>query len=159
MNLIIDGHNLVPFLPGLSLADADDELKLIKLLAEYARTQRAKIDVFFDQAAQGYSGSRSFGGVKAHFVRRGRTADEAIMALLNRLGRQVINYQVVTNDRMVIAAVKSAHAGHISSAGFANQILRAQAAEGQSEETEVEMSADEVAEWETLFKQKPQRKN
>ncbi len=155
MNLIIDGHNLVPFLPGMALSDVDDEMKLIQLLVEYSRMQRAKIDVFFDQAAQGYHGSRSFGAVTAHFVRRGQTADDAIRALLNRIGRQVTNYQVVTNDRMVIAAVKSVHAGHISSAGFANQLLRVREQDSVSEDVESSLNEQEIAEWEAMFKQKP----
>jgi len=60
MNLIIDGHNLIPYVPGINLGDVDDEMALIHCLVEYCRVQKASIDVFFDQAAQGRHGTRSF---------------------------------------------------------------------------------------------------
>ena len=109
----------------------------------------------FDQAAQGRHGTRSFGAVRAHFVHKDKTADQAITAMLHRLGKNAWNYQVVTSDRMVIAAVHSMHAGHISSAGFASQLLRVQEQASVAGDVESNLTEQEVAEWEALFKQKP----
>jgi len=150
MNLIIDGHNLIPYIPGIALDDPDDEMALIKRLLGYARENKAKIDVFFDQAAHGQHGVRSFGAVKAHFVQKGKTADQAIIAFLHRLGKNAWNYQVVTSDRMVIAAVKGMHAGHLTSAGFAAQMAKARQA--GEEDPQPELSPGEVDEWEKMFK-------
>lgn len=36
MNYLIDGHNLIARTPGLSLADPDDEAKLVQLLRRWA---------------------------------------------------------------------------------------------------------------------------
>ena len=51
--LVIDGHNLVPKIPGLSLHEVDDEERLLALLQAYARAKRKKIEVFFDGAPPG----------------------------------------------------------------------------------------------------------
>ena len=152
MNLIIDGHNLIPYVPGINLGDVDDEMALIKRLVAYCQVQKASIDVFFDQAAQGRHGTRSFGAVRAHFVHKDKTADQAIIALLHRLGKNAWNYQVVTSDRMVIAAVHSMHAGHMSSAGFAAQMIKAAETAAEQGEVEPEITSDEVDEWEKIFK-------
>ena len=50
MPYLIDGHNLIPKIPGLSLEMLDDEDRLIELLQEFARVRRQRIEVFFDQA-------------------------------------------------------------------------------------------------------------
>jgi len=152
MNLIIDGHNLIPYIPGIALDDPEDEIALIKRLVDYAREYKATIDVFFDQAMHGQHGERSFGAVKAHFVQKGKTADQAIIAFLHRLGKSAWNYQVVTSDRMVIAAVKSMHAGHLTSAGFAAQMAKADQVQAGEEDPQPELSPGEVDEWEKMFK-------
>ena len=152
MNLIIDGHNLIPYVAGIDLGDMDDEMALISRLVAYCRVQKASIDVFFDQAAQGRNGTKSFGSVKAHFVHKDKTADQAIIAFLHRLGKNAWNYQVVTSDRMVIAAVHSMHAGHMSSAGFAAQMLKAIQMAAEQGVVEPEMTPGDVDEWEKIFK-------
>jgi len=43
--LIIDGHNLVPKIPGLHLKDEDDEVRLIELLQEYCRLARRQAEL------------------------------------------------------------------------------------------------------------------
>ncbi|MBP1702274.1 MAG: hypothetical protein H6Q38_1381, partial [Chloroflexi bacterium] len=40
MPYIVDGHNLIPKIPGLSLRAIDDEMQLIELLQEFCRVQR-----------------------------------------------------------------------------------------------------------------------
>jgi predicted RNA-binding protein with PIN domain len=49
MQYLIDGHNLIPKVPGLSLSDPDDEEQLINKLSGWARISRQKIIVFFDR--------------------------------------------------------------------------------------------------------------
>jgi len=78
MSILIDGHNLIPHLPGINLSDIDDEEQLINWLQSYCRLRRRKVTVFFDQAPAGFSGERDYGAVKAYFVRQGSTADDAI---------------------------------------------------------------------------------
>lgn len=40
--ILIDGHNLIPKIHGLSLKMLDDEMELIQILSEYARLSRKK---------------------------------------------------------------------------------------------------------------------
>jgi uncharacterized protein len=129
--LVIDGHNLIPKIPGMSLGDMDDEERLLALLQVYARVRRKKIDVFFDGAPPGQSGQRVYGLVRAHFVQAGRTADEAIRLQLVALGKAARNASVVTADRQVQANARALHAQVISSEAFAAELLLEQARAAQ----------------------------
>jgi predicted RNA-binding protein with PIN domain len=126
MIYVVDGHNLVPHLPGLSLRALDDEQRLVALLQVFARVRRHKVEVFFDGAPPGQSGPRAFGSVKAHFVRAGRTADDAIRTYLRRLGPRAAQVTVVSSDRQVRAEAHALRASLLDSAAFAAELLRAQ---------------------------------
>ena len=86
MPYIIDGHNLIPKV-GLRLDALDDEMALVEILREFCRIKKKRVDVYFDGAPPGENGTRKFGYVTAHFVRRGRTADDAIHARLRKMGK------------------------------------------------------------------------
>ncbi len=123
MPYLIDGHNLIPHVRGLSLSQIDDEQRLIERLQAFCHRERvARIEVYFDQAPPGMSGTRRFGAVTAHFVRQGTTADQAIRRHLGRLGREARNWTVVTSDRAVQVAARAAHARVISSEAFAARL-------------------------------------
>ena len=50
MPLLVDGHNLIGQVPGLSLADADDEAQLVQLLRRYSTAKRGRqVVVVFDR--------------------------------------------------------------------------------------------------------------
>ncbi|MCJ7695692.1 MAG: NYN domain-containing protein [Anaerolineaceae bacterium] len=151
MNLIIDGHNLIPHLPGITLRDIDDEEKLIRWLLDYCRTRKVRINVYFDQAAQNGQGSQSFGAVKAHFVQKGITADDAIVAAVKKLGGSARNYKVVSNDRMVISAAKSMHAEVMLSSDFARELVRLSEESPEIDPRNKALTQNEVEEWEEMF--------
>ncbi|QLQ06054.1 MAG: hypothetical protein HZY76_08320 [Anaerolineae bacterium] len=48
MTLLIDGHNLIGVLPGIDLADPDDEVQLIHRLQAYHGASGRRMIVFFD---------------------------------------------------------------------------------------------------------------
>ncbi|MFH1185836.1 MAG: NYN domain-containing protein [Chloroflexota bacterium] len=121
MPYLIDGHNLIPK-AGLSLESADDELELISALQEYSRKSRRGIEVYFDGAPAGQSGSRRFGQVLAHFISQRSTADAAISARLRQLGRAARNWTVVSSDRGVLGAAVSARARTETSEQFAGRL-------------------------------------
>jgi uncharacterized protein len=156
MIYIVDGHNLIPKLPGLSLEAVDDELRLIERLQVFCRIQRASIQVFFDRAPAGFSGARSFGSVRAHFVPVGTIADDAIARHLQRLGKNARTQTLVSSDRRVMAEGRSVGAQVISSEAFASLILVAEAKAAETTRTEDKrLSAGEVDEWLELFKTRP----
>jgi hypothetical protein len=123
MSWIVDGHNLIPNLPGMSLSMPDDEEQLIKLLIEYSRVVRKNLIVYFDNAPSGIARIQRFGYVSAHFVREGSSADAAIRAKLRQLGRGARNWVVVSSDREIQREVKLAGASAISSEEFARSIF------------------------------------
>lgn len=151
MPYLVDGHNLIPKLPGLSLSAIDDELDLIERLRAFAQQKRKNLEVFFDQAPPGYSNLRRFGRVTAHFVRQGATADAAIMARLKQLGRGATTYTVVSSDHQVQAAARAARAKVLTSEEFARQLMDLLANGSTNLPGERTLSPEEIETWEALF--------
>ena len=153
MPYIIDGHNLIPHV-GLHLNALDDEMALVDKLRTFCRLKKKRVEVYFDGAPPGENRSRKFGYVTAHFVRRGRTADEAIHARLRKMGNSARNWIVVSSDHEVIMSAKSARASHISSDEFAGQIEDAvfsARSDPNSAEADKKLSVQEVDQWMALF--------
>jgi predicted RNA-binding protein with PIN domain len=157
MSILIDGHNLIPKIPGLRLDDPQDEPKLILVLQEYCRQGGKTLEVYFDQAPPGQAGTRKFGMVTAHFIRQGRTADQAIQERLVRLGRQAANFTVVSSDRQIQAAAHSARAKVLSAEEFSAEIFAAskRATPLEAEKPPGELSESEVEAWLEIFQPKP----
>jgi predicted RNA-binding protein with PIN domain len=154
MPYLIDGHNLIPHIPGLTLQDLDDELELIQLLQAFSQATGKRTEVYFDNAAPGQAGRRAFGPVTAFFVSKGRTADTAIKNRLKKLGRSAPNWTVVSADREVIAAARGARAKTSTSGEFA-RLMVSESISGESEkEAESELSEAEIETWLRLFNDK-----
>lgn len=153
MPYIVDGHNLIPKLPGLSLDQIDDEMALVELLQEFCRRGRKKVDVFFDKAAPGGSRAHNFGSVTARFTYAGRTADDAIRSHIKRLGKEARNYTVVSSDRDVQSAARAARARVMSSKEFADVLLSQSETERRknAESGQPSLNQKEIDEWLELF--------
>jgi predicted RNA-binding protein with PIN domain len=161
MNYIIDGHNLIAKIPGLSLSMLDDEQRLIELLNRYGQQNRHKMEVYFDGAPVGQAGIRNFGRVRAHFVPLSQTADDAIRKQLVRFGREARNWVVVTSDRSVQLAGREAHAQVMTAEDFAGRLKASleQIGHGNGENpTDQSMSEAELKEWLTIFKERGKQK-
>lgn len=152
MIMIIDGHNLISKIPETSLADPDDEEKLVRILQDYCRVRRKTIEVYFDAAPAGWSGERRYGLVRAHFVRSGITADEAIMDRLRKLGKRARNVIVVSSDRQVQQAARAAHAEVTSSEDFAADWQSLQEETPGLDPNDRLLTEEELAVWEAMFK-------
>jgi uncharacterized protein len=153
MSIIIDGHNLIPKIQGLALHDLDDEHRLIELLQEYCRLLRKKVEVFFDNAPPAQAHSQKYGLVTARFVRRGKTADDAIRERLSQLKRTAQNWTVVSSDQEVLAAARRARAKTLTTDLFARQLMQAlnpdlESPAGQQDPT---LDEEEVENWLKIF--------
>ena len=173
---MIDGHNLIAQIHGLSLGMPDDEEQLVQLLNHYGGTQRGKqlshrasgplseragrLEVYFDGAPAEQAGKRNLGRVLAFFVVESSTADEAIKRRLDRLGKSAGGWTVVSSDRSVQAAAREVHAKVIKSEDFARQlVLLAQTSTGEERPAGNQpLSPGEVDEWLKLFKQRKSTK-
>ena len=150
MSYIIDGHNLIPKIPGLSLSDPNDEMRLVERLQRYCARRNTRAEVYFDRAAAGSAGRRHFGAVTAVFVREGRTADQAIAARVRKLGKQARNWVVVSSDHEVQRAARWAGARVMRSEAFAAE-LGAPSSAAAGEEKPAALSDEELDEWLRLF--------
>jgi len=153
MPFLIDGHNLIPQVPGLSLEAMDDEIQLIQYLQGFCRQSGKNVEVYFDNAPAGQARTQRYGCVKVHFIRTGRTADEAIIARLRGLGRGAKNWQVVSSDRRVATEARSFQAQVIPSSEFARSLLSVGREDRSKPEVDADLSLDpdEIDEWLDLF--------
>jgi predicted RNA-binding protein with PIN domain len=153
MPYLIDGHNLIPKIPGLSLEDVDDERKLIELLQDFCRWARKGVEVYFDNAPAGESRLQRYGQVLAHFVRQGSSADAAIRLRLKRSGKQAADWIVVSSDREIQASARQARATVLSSEQFASLLRQAFASSQDAPEIAqgTGLSAEELEAWLKLF--------
>jgi uncharacterized protein len=122
MPFLIDGHNLIPYVLSLSLAQIDDEAALLELLNGYFKNIRKHATVFFDKAAPGGEQNIKHGFVTAHFTRLPLNADKAIRNAVKGLGKTAENYTVVTSDLEVRDNARRMGAKVMSSAEFANKL-------------------------------------
>jgi uncharacterized protein len=153
MPYIIDGHNLIPKVPGLSLQQFDDEQHLVEMLQEFCRRQRKQVEVYFDNAPPGGVRARNLGSVTARFVRQGTTADSAIRKRLVNLGRAARNWTVVSSDQAVQAEARAAHAQVMPSETFARLLIQAldDSWADQGDAAETTLNPEEVDDWLQLF--------
>lgn len=152
MPVIIDGHNLIPKIPGLSLHSIDDEMQLVEMLQEYCRRSRKKLEVFFDNAPPGAPRAKTYPNLTVRFIREGQTADQAIRAKLIRLSREARNWTVVSSDHEVQSAARAARATAMPSEIFARELLQTLAQSFTGGETPEEtLSEEEIDDWLELF--------
>lgn len=153
MAYLVDGHNLIPKL-GLRLDSPDDEMELVAILRDFARLKRQQVEVYFDGAPIGHAGTRSLGTIRAHFVRLGQTADNAIHARLIKLNKSARNWIVVSSDREVQSAARVNQAQYISSEEFVNILKEALSSASKVITRDKSISAQEVEDWLKLFNDK-----
>jgi len=155
MPYLIDGHNLIPHVRGLSLAQLDDEQALITRLEAYFQRARKQAEVYFDRAQIGGADQRC-AFLQVHFVRAPAIADTAILRHLRRLGGEARNWVVVSSDGEVRRGALKAGARAMSSAAFA-KLLEKPAEEQAAEAADATHAAEnnDLAGWLELFKRKP----
>ena len=166
---LIDGHNLIPKVTGLSLSDPDDEVRLIEILQVFSRIRRQKVEVYFDGAPPGQAGTRTYGVIRAHYVPKGQTADEAIRSRLDALGPQARETLVISSDHRVQSEARAHHGPFLDSELFARELSAVpqspkaapeppapakKPAEKRGTKSQPNLSSDEVSEWLDLFKNK-----
>lgn len=143
MILLIDGHNLIPHIPGLSLADPDDEYQLILRLEQYHFQSRKAITVIFDPGLFPNTGARPQArGIKVIFAPYGSSADTVIRQRLAQSAnpREIM---LVTSDLALQQSARAYRAEFKSSAEFARQITISRApAKSLEEKPSVETDPD-----------------
>lgn len=153
--LLIDGHNLIGQMPDLSLADPDDEQKLVVLLRKYAARRSARVIVVFDSGLPGgRSNELSGGGVTAVFAGSHTNADRVLMERIREL-KKPGEWIVVSSDREVQLAAARRHLIVWSSQDFLKR-LTPPSVKGKASPVEPPVNQTDVAEWLRIFGDVPQ---
>jgi predicted RNA-binding protein with PIN domain len=148
MPLLIDGHNLIAKLPGISLDDPHDEAKLVERLRSYrARTGKRIVVVFDSGVLAGWSADLSGGGITVIFAAPGRPADWIIVERIRR-ARNPRGLVVVSSDREVTTVAEARGAQVMSAESFAAMLNAPPVVEDQAD---VKLSPAEVEEWLHIF--------
>jgi predicted RNA-binding protein with PIN domain len=121
---VIDGHNLIPKVPGITLQDDEDENRLIEMVNEFCRLSRSQVELFFDGAPPLHPPAKKSGLVHPHFVRQGYAADDAIIEFVHKNQNPENIFTVVSSDQRVISAVKHGGAEVMTSESFAAEMQR-----------------------------------
>jgi predicted RNA-binding protein with PIN domain len=145
---VVDGHNLIPKIPGLSLQDAEDENALIERLNEFCRLSRSHVDVFFDGAPSSEKMPGKSGVVKVHFIKKGFSADDAIIEFTRRNQRPESPLVIISSDHRIQNAIKGTGAASLTSEAFSMEMQRVfsspAAAQAQKEKR---LTENEVKQW------------
>ncbi len=164
MNYLIDGHNLIARTPGLSLADPDDEAKLVQLLKRWALADaRRKVTVIFDGGLPGGASHHLSGaGVKAIFAPENSNADALLIRRIEQI-RNPAEFVVVSSDAAVAAAatrkrVPVQRSEAFAAAMLADRTFRDKGQQPAAERPDPALSPDEVQEWLALFGPEPETK-
>lgn len=153
MPILIDGHNLIGQLPGMSLADPDDEAQLVLLLRRYAAHRRGrKVVVIFDGGVYGHPDNLSGYGVEARFAKSPADADGELIRRIRQVKRRD-EWVVVSSDRAVAGEARSHGIPVVSSQEFARRLaaMDMPRASLNAKRNDRPLSKAEVEEWMRLF--------
>lgn len=152
MTYLIDGHNLIPHVAGLSLDQLDDEEGLITLLVDLSIKKNCQVEVYFDHGHLNNEREFRRGRVHVHFVLSPMIADSAILARLLGIGKAAKNYIVVTSDQNVQNRARRIGATVMPSQKFAQLLKNTDNKKGPSrQEQKPANNEKEIDEWMKLF--------
>ncbi len=157
LQLLIDGHNLIGQMPGLSLADFDDEEKLVAMLRRYAARHQARIVVVFDSGSPGgRSRALSGGGVEAIFAADGHTNADRVLTERIREAKRPQEWTLVTGDRSIQQEAARRRMRTLEPAEFARRLAQPQASPSSPprEAEEKPDREDNIDEWLGRFKRR-----
>jgi predicted RNA-binding protein with PIN domain len=152
MPYLIDGHNLISYLPDISLDDPDDEGKLVTKLKGFAARVRKKIIVVFDNGLPGGESKMSNHSVKVIFASSKRTNADNVIKERIRAQKNPVTWTVVSSDHEVLNVAKQHRMKAMPCPEFATLLRRpVRPKTDPSEATNPYLSPEEVDEWMQLF--------
>lgn len=155
MAILIDGHNLIGQMPDLSLADPDDEAKLVQRLKIYRDAVKMPITVVFDPGESCTPPhSLSEGGIEVIFAGQRNSADRLIISRIQRAANPE-HLLVVSSDQEIVDVARRFGAQVMSAPDFVRAMARTHGARRRrpkKPKLEERVPAREVDEWLALFK-------
>jgi len=158
MAYLIDGHNLIAHISDLSLADPDDEVKLVQRLKRYMMRHRKTCTVVFDKGLPGGADPRlSNSQVEVVWAHSQTDADRIIQERIRR-ARDPGRWQVVSSDHRVASSAQERRMRVISSSDFAARLASMGVSDlPDDEDPDPHVSPSEVDEMLRLFKARKPR--
>lgn len=144
MPIAVDGSNLLHYLRA-------DRTRVRQLSLQLARREGIRLTVVFDGPPPSGTPARESLGAVSVIWSENRSADDVIVQLLPQ-GRAARNWSVVTDDRGLGQRVRDRGATVRSLKDWSAK-LQMRAA-GDPHDRDRQLSADEVAEWEMLFRER-----
>ena len=160
MAYLIDGHNLIAHIAGFSLADPDDEARLVMLLRGYITARRGRrAVVVFDRGVYGHPEKLDGYGISCVFARSPQDADEQLIRRMRSLKRPR-DWMLVTSDRRVARAAEERGMKVMDSREFAGRLLTPKGVKPaeHGEKADVRLSEAEIEEWLRVFEERPDGK-
>jgi predicted RNA-binding protein with PIN domain len=137
---------------GISLADPDDEEKLIRALAQHLHFRQEKITVVFDKAAGADEGPRfETKRLQVIFAPQGKTADEIIIDIIKK-DPNPKGLIVVSSDNEIRRCARSRRARIVSAEEYARK-LESPVPRHRSEEG-ADMGEVDVEDWLQYFRRR-----
>lgn len=152
MPYLIDGHNLISYLPDIDLNDPDDEAKLVLKLRGFMARRRKKCTVIFDQGLPGGRSHLSTPSVTVIFASANQTNADAIIRERIKRATDLKGLVIVTSDREIITEAEHAGMEAMRCVEFAHMMLRPYKPKPHKGLDEnVWVSPKEVDEWLLIF--------
>ncbi|MBI5117969.1 NYN domain-containing protein [Candidatus Poribacteria bacterium] len=127
MPVIIDGHNLIGKMSSISLADPDDEQKLVDVLTERLRYHYQKVIVVFDKGSDAeFAPRRRARGLRVIFAPPESSADAIIIDMIKK-DPNPKGLTIVSSDNEIRRCARSRRARLILSEEFARDLQSAPA--------------------------------
>lgn len=150
MPYLIDGHNLIQSMKGISIEDPDDEAKLVRTLRSFMIGQNKKCKVFFDGGLPGGYSRMSCSRVQVRFAHAGQEADVNIIHCIHQLANPK-QWTLVSSDRKIreqarLRKIKLVHAWEFAQALEARKTLSS-----QCDAVDPPMQEAELDEWYEIF--------
>lgn len=156
MPYLIDGHNLIGQLPDISLADPDDEAKLVIKLVGFAARKKSRCVVVFDKGITAGKSRMSNSAVEVVFAPSSSSADAIMIARIDAT-RDPNYWTVVSNDNAVLKRARQRQMKAIKSSVFARELRPVQVIDKDADPGEAEhvrISPAEVEMWLQIFRER-----
>ncbi len=148
---LIDGHNLIGFVPDIALDDPNDEALLVQKLISFTARTKKQCVVVFDYGLPGGTSRMSTRSVQVVFASQRSNADKVIIARIGKI-KDALNWTIVTSDREVRAIARGRNMSVLTSEEF-SRLLESppEPVIDVGEAVHLNITAEEVDEWLKVF--------
>ena len=148
---LIDGHNLIGFVPDIALDDPNDEALLVQKLISFTARTKKQCVVVFDYGLPGGTSRMSTRSVQVVFASQRSNADKVMIARIGKI-KDPLNWTIVTSDREVKAIARGRNMSVLTSEEFAALMESPpEPVIDVGESAHLNITAEEVDEWLKVF--------